>query len=102
MTISRGEKFILKRAGIPPEMLETAMGEIHHSHEMLKKMVAANHETLHESCKDANYEKMHKDRPEMADYLLEGACVYRLISFLFFDKYGETEFNLTKELSKCQ
>jgi len=95
--ISGGERFILKRAGIPPEMLESAMGEIHHGHEMLKDLMRDDHDALHESCKNDQYHKMHKERPEMADYLLEGACMYRIICYMHFKAKGEDEFQRIKQ-----
>jgi len=95
--ISGGERFVLKRAGIPPEMLESAMGEIHHAHEMLRNMVPREeHDKIHDSCKTSDYEKVFKNRPEFATYILEGACMYRLICYMHFSKCGIDEFNRVK------
>jgi len=95
--LGAGERFIMKRAGFDPTMIEGAMTSIHHSHAMLKDMMSEDHDKIHESCKDKGYWDMYESKPEFADYLLEGVCMYRCLAYMHFKFVGAEKHNKQKE-----
>jgi len=74
--------------------VERSQMQLNHGHEMLAQLYPAEHERIHAT---AINEDLRKSIPEMAGPVENGLCMYRMISFLYWQKFGALGFAQCKE-----
>ena len=92
--LSVTEKMMLRTmGGVPPEVVENierSQSELAHGHDMLAELEPDVHAKIHES---VLMPSVRAKSPEMADTAEIGACLYKMIGYLYARKFGMEKYN---------
>lgn len=73
--------------------IEKSQAQLNHGHAMLAEIMP-EHEKIHATCVNAELRKSAGD--DMANAVENGLCMYRLISFMYVQKFGMVKWQECK------
>lgn len=80
-----------KKYGFSMESLDKAREEIIHAHAMLQRMEPSVHQGIHNSVLPLSE---NIPNPVMREFAEAGDCLYKMIGFMFAEKFGLDQYKL--------